>query len=244
MCLSVHIGQEKIRARATVIVNDRLFVRDGVPRRVGPRTGSVEVASMTEEDEPNIVIPDRSRMIMVDGVRFNIEAYRPETDTAWTREVVDPENTSHVWDEKFASDKDAWNAAIELIGCEELLHSCAGTRSSRFGHRQVTRATRSRARPLMRWSPSVPPEGVLVMTFAAKIDDKSPNQRESCRLQQRRPLHSPTVMLGPSQPGEQVSFDLATSPKPLIEGCGSDCWTDAARKEVDFNPLSTGAMVS
>lgn len=70
---------------------------------------------MTEGDAPNIVTSGKSQMIVVDGVRFNIEIYRLETDTAWTLEVVDPENTSHVWDDQFASDKDARDAAIEAI---------------------------------------------------------------------------------------------------------------------------------
>ena len=73
---------------------------------------------MTEEDEPNIVTSGKSQKIMVDGVRFNIEIYRLETDTSWTLEVVDPENTSHVWDDPFASDNDARNAAIEAIESE------------------------------------------------------------------------------------------------------------------------------
>lgn len=70
---------------------------------------------MTEDDEPNIVTSGKSQMIVVDGVRFDIEIYRLETDTAWTLEVVDPENTSHVWDDQFASDSDARDAAIEAI---------------------------------------------------------------------------------------------------------------------------------
>lgn len=73
---------------------------------------------MTEEDEPNIVTSGKSQKIMVDGVRFNIEIYRLETDTFWTLEVVDRENTSHVWDDQFASDNDARNAAIEAIESE------------------------------------------------------------------------------------------------------------------------------
>ena len=36
-------------------------------------------------------------------------------DKTWTLEAVDHEGTSHVWDEQFASDKDARNTAIQAI---------------------------------------------------------------------------------------------------------------------------------
>jgi len=70
---------------------------------------------MTDDDEPNIVTSGKSKMILVDGAQFRIEIYRLETDGAWTLEVVDAVNTSHVWDDQFASDKDARDAAIEAI---------------------------------------------------------------------------------------------------------------------------------
>ncbi|MGY6697594.1 MAG: hypothetical protein ACXIUW_16420 [Roseinatronobacter sp.] len=73
---------------------------------------------MTEEDEPNIVTSGKSQKIMIDGVRFNIDIYRLETDTFWTLEVVDAENTSHVWEDQFSSDKDARDAAIKAIKSE------------------------------------------------------------------------------------------------------------------------------
>lgn len=73
---------------------------------------------MTEEDEPSIVTSGKSQKITIDGVRFNIEIYRLETDTFWTLEVVDAENTSHVWQDQFSSDKDARDAAIKTIESE------------------------------------------------------------------------------------------------------------------------------
>ncbi|NYS26398.1 hypothetical protein HUK65_15535 [Rhodobacteraceae bacterium 2376] len=71
-----------------------------------------------DDDEPNIVTSGKSMTVLNDGVRFRIEIYRLETDSAWTLEVVDPENTSHVWDEQFASDSDACDAAIKAIESE------------------------------------------------------------------------------------------------------------------------------
>ncbi len=70
---------------------------------------------MSEEDEPNIVTSGKSMRVVIEGMRFSIEIYRLETDIAWTLEVVDPENTSYVWDDQFASDSDARDAAIEAI---------------------------------------------------------------------------------------------------------------------------------
>ena len=70
---------------------------------------------MDEDDEPNLVTSGKSQAVFVDGVRFSIEIYRLETETAWTLEVVDPDGTSHVWDDLFASDKDARTAALTAI---------------------------------------------------------------------------------------------------------------------------------
>jgi hypothetical protein len=68
-----------------------------------------------DDDEPNIVTSGKSQSVLVDGLSFRIEIYRLETDSAWILEVVDPDNTSHVWDEQFASDRDARDAAIQAI---------------------------------------------------------------------------------------------------------------------------------
>lgn len=58
---------------------------------------------MNEDDEPNLVSSGKSKMIVVDGYPFSINIFRLETDTTWTLEVVDHNNTSHVWDEAIPS---------------------------------------------------------------------------------------------------------------------------------------------
>ena len=73
---------------------------------------------MTDNDEPNLVTSGKSQSYTADGLRFQIEIYRPETVSAWTLEVVDPANTSHVWEDQFASDTDAREAAIKAIESE------------------------------------------------------------------------------------------------------------------------------
>lgn len=60
----------------------------------------------------------KSQHAIIDGFPFSIEIYRLEQDKTWTLEVVDHEGTSHVWDDQFASDKDARNTAIQAIEAE------------------------------------------------------------------------------------------------------------------------------
>jgi len=79
-----------------------------------------ETASLTE-DEPNLVTSAKSRRVVVDGYPFSIEIGRLETDETWTLEVVDHEGTSHVWDDQFASDEEALDAAVEALETEGAL---------------------------------------------------------------------------------------------------------------------------
>ncbi len=51
------------------------------------------------DDEPNLVTSGKSQHIVVDKYPFSIEIYRLEDEKIWTLEVVDHENTSHVWEE-------------------------------------------------------------------------------------------------------------------------------------------------
>lgn len=71
-----------------------------------------------EDDEPNLVNSANSQPVLVDGVRLEIKIYRLEADPTWTLEVVDTEGTSHVWDEQFALDTEALNAAVKAIETE------------------------------------------------------------------------------------------------------------------------------
>ena len=73
------------------------------------------------EDEPNLVTSGKSQHVIIDGFPFSIEIYRLEQDRTWTLEVVDHEGTSHVWDDQFASDKDARNTAIQAIEAEGVI---------------------------------------------------------------------------------------------------------------------------
>ncbi len=76
---------------------------------------------MIEDDEPNLVTSAKSKRIVVDGYPFSIDIFRLETDTTWTLEVVDHNNTSHAWDEQFRSDAEARDVAVKAIEAEGAL---------------------------------------------------------------------------------------------------------------------------
>jgi len=78
------------------------------------------------EEEPNLITSSKSQQVRVDGYPFSIEIYRLEDQSEWSLEVVDFENTSHVWDDLFQSDKDARNAAVAELESEGALSFMRG----------------------------------------------------------------------------------------------------------------------
>ncbi|CUX54161.1 hypothetical protein EXN32_25770 [Agrobacterium tumefaciens] len=76
---------------------------------------------MIEDDDPNLVTSGKSKRIVVDGYPFSIDIFRLETYTTWTLEVVDHQNTSHVWDDQFESDTEARDVAVKTIKAEGAL---------------------------------------------------------------------------------------------------------------------------
>lgn len=74
-----------------------------------------------DEENPNLVTSGKSTTILVDGCPFEINIFRLETDQQWSLEVIDRDNTSHVWDELFTSDSDARSIAITEIEREGAL---------------------------------------------------------------------------------------------------------------------------
>lgn len=73
---------------------------------------------MIDDDEPNLITSGKSKRVVIEGYPFSIDIYRLETEKTWTLEVVDKDGTSHVWDEQFASDIEARDAAIGAIETE------------------------------------------------------------------------------------------------------------------------------
>lgn len=68
-----------------------------------------------DDKEPNLVNSSKSMRVAIDGYRLSIEIFRLEEEQDWTLEVVDPEGTSHVWDDRFVSDGDARDTALKEI---------------------------------------------------------------------------------------------------------------------------------
>jgi len=70
------------------------------------------------EGEPNLITSSKNQQVNMDGYPFSIEIFRLEDQSEWSFEVVDFENTSHVWDDLFQSDEDARNAAVAELESE------------------------------------------------------------------------------------------------------------------------------
>jgi len=56
------------------------------------------------EDDPVIIDSALSQEIEVDGYRFAVNIFRLEEESTWSLEVVDEDNSSHVWGDTFSSD--------------------------------------------------------------------------------------------------------------------------------------------
>ena len=84
------------------------------------------------EEEPNLITSSKSQQVSVDGYPFSIEIYRLEDQSEWSLEVVDFENTSHVWDDLFQSDKDARNTAVAELESEGALSFMRGNNVKPF----------------------------------------------------------------------------------------------------------------
>lgn len=91
---------------------------------------------MHNDEEPNLVMSGKSKRVSIDGLVFNIEIFRLETDRNWSLEVVDQDGTSHVWDDKFASDTQAFSAAIAAIEKDGALTFMRGNNVIQFPHKE------------------------------------------------------------------------------------------------------------
>jgi len=72
-------------------------------------------------DDPNLVYSNHGADIDIDGYRFEVQIFRAEHDAEWLLEVIDEVGTSHVWDETFEDDKEAFKVALQTIE-EEGVH--------------------------------------------------------------------------------------------------------------------------
>jgi uncharacterized protein len=75
---------------------------------------------MKVEPEPELIDSPLSRSMEWDGVRLDIQIYRLATERGWTLEVINERNTSIVWDDPFASDRDADAAFRDALAREGI----------------------------------------------------------------------------------------------------------------------------
>ena len=75
---------------------------------------------MKVEPEPELIDSTLSRSMEWDGVRLDIQIYRIATERGWTLEVVNERGTSIVWDDPFASDRDADAAFRDTLAREGI----------------------------------------------------------------------------------------------------------------------------
>ena len=72
-----------------------------------------------DDDEPDFVESPLSRHVTRNGVTVRVEIYGDSNDR-WILEIVDAENTSHVWDEHFETDQQALDEALRALDEEPL----------------------------------------------------------------------------------------------------------------------------
>jgi len=65
--------------------------------------------------EPELIQSPLSQTITRDGHTLQVDIYRLEEEVDWLLEVVNEEGTSHVWDDRFATDQAALDAVNEAI---------------------------------------------------------------------------------------------------------------------------------
>jgi hypothetical protein len=83
------------------------------------------------DDNPEIEESPLSGIVARDGVSVRVEIYRlVEGDRSWTLEVIDPEGGSTVWDDRFATDQDAYDEfyrTLEVDGIRSFLEDRPGS---------------------------------------------------------------------------------------------------------------------
>lgn len=72
------------------------------------------------EREPEVINSRLSRDFTWEGYRLRVEIYRLDDRPGWTLEVINEAGTSIVWDNQFATDRDADNAFRETLATEGL----------------------------------------------------------------------------------------------------------------------------
>ena len=75
---------------------------------------------MNDSDEPELIESRLSRTYTRYGYTMHIHIYQLAGDPDWTLEVVNEEGTSIVWDDRFATDRLAYEAFQETLDTEGI----------------------------------------------------------------------------------------------------------------------------
>ena len=71
------------------------------------------------DDDFEVKMSPLCREYSAHGYTFTVEIYEGDPDR-WILEIIDPDNTSHVWDEQFDNDEAALKQAIADIEAGEI----------------------------------------------------------------------------------------------------------------------------
>jgi len=80
---------------------------------------ALDAAADDDSHEPDFIVSPLSQSVTRNGVCVRIEIYEA-SDGGWILEVVDTENASHVWDERFETDQQALAEALRALDEETL----------------------------------------------------------------------------------------------------------------------------
>ena len=85
----------------------------------GADDSEVKDVTALDDDEPDFIESPLSQSVTRNGVEVRVEIYG-DSQGGWILEIVDAENTSHVWDEHFATDQLALTEALRALDEEPL----------------------------------------------------------------------------------------------------------------------------
>lgn len=97
----------------------RLETMASVMSRKIMAAGEEDEGNGRDDDEPDFVELPLSRHVTRNGVTVRVDIYGDSNDR-WILEIVDAENTSHVWDEHFETDQQALDEALRALDEEPL----------------------------------------------------------------------------------------------------------------------------
>ena len=89
--------------------------------------------AQTNSADPQLIKSDHSCEFEKDGRRVQVHITRMENEKEWVLEVVDEHGTSAVWDDKFSTDRMAWEEFLRTIE-KEGMEAVSGPEETRQLH--------------------------------------------------------------------------------------------------------------